>query len=119
VKRTRGFTFIELIAGILIIAITSIASLEFFKYCYKNFILLDKLSLEAVNYARSSMETIYMKAYTSSELADTSGLWVEETPAPGGGLAKAGARKYHSVSVKTTPAGAEYKVISTKVTWTR
>ena len=100
----------------VVIAISAIASLEFFKYCYGNFIIPAKWRLEAINYARGSIEAVYMEEYGSPALGDTEG-WVE-LPDPGGDLAGLGAGSDIKVYTKNSPAGQEYKVVSTRVTWT-
>ena len=116
-KRSGGFTLVEVIVGMAVIAISAVASLEFFKYCYGSFIVPDKLRLEAVNYARSSLEARYMEEYDSPALNNTTGFVVDSTP--DWKLDGHSAQKSHSVTTKNPGTGQEYKVVSTKVEWTR
>ncbi len=54
-KKTKGFTLIEVIVGIIIIAVTSLGAFEFFRYC-RYFIVSAELRLSAANFARETME---------------------------------------------------------------
>jgi prepilin-type N-terminal cleavage/methylation domain-containing protein len=120
VKISRGFTFVELIVAMVLIVIVSIASLEFFKYCYKNFLVPDELKLEAVNYAAGSMEKLYMEDPASSSLAVTAG-WVDVDGGAitEGKLGNRSGHKYKSITTMNSGSANEYKLIKTKVTWTR
>ena len=84
----------------MIIAITSIVTLEFFIFCQKNFISPAKSKLMAANFARGEMERL---TWESSSL-----LLGGTTPIPElkNGLS--------TVAVTTKP---EYKLIEVSVTW--
>ena len=57
-KKTKGFTLVEVLIAIIVIAIIAVAAFEFFRYCQR-FILQAELKLMAVNLAREKMEELY------------------------------------------------------------
>lgn len=65
----KGFTFVEIIVAMIIIAIVAVSSLEFFYFCQKFFITPIKPKFMASNLARETMESLYWQL--GSSLADT------------------------------------------------
>ncbi|GEM_PF-2062932 len=75
-KNIKGFSVIEAIIAIMLIAVVAVASFEFFKYCMI-FTVDTELKLMAVNSAREAMEKVYMDPDPESALSE------EVTLAPG------------------------------------
>lgn len=67
--KNRGTTIIELLVAMVIIAITTVASLEFFNFCQRNFVVSSRLKFVAANIARETMEETYW--LSGASLSDT------------------------------------------------
>ena len=65
-KKVKGFTLVEVITAMIVIAIIALAAFEFFVYCQR-FIVNADLRLMAVNSARARMENAYWDPNVSSE----------------------------------------------------
>ena len=116
-KNIKGVTLIELISGIVIVAIISVASFEFFRHCQR-FIVDSEIRLGAVNFARETMEFHSWDVeigYTTDED------WENDTLLPTSGTfgrirdVYGGTRQYR-VKQDTEETG-DYKVIDVKVNW--
>jgi prepilin-type N-terminal cleavage/methylation domain-containing protein len=118
-RNSKGFSLIEIITATVLIAIIAVASLEFYRYCYSNFIIQDKLKLEAVNYAMGAMEILYAEE-PDSPLLDETTIWVEDGTITEGDLAGRNGHKYRYIkTMSTSGINDEYKLVKTKVTWAR
>ena len=106
-NKNRGVTLIELIVAMTVIAITVVVTLEFYRFCMRQFILNARFSLEATDFARETMEELYF-----SSAAGMSDGTVQELLPPCD--LEGGARN----STITSNPGAGYKLIRTTVTWT-
>ena len=103
-----GFTLVELIIAMVIIAIVSVCSLEFLRFCQKNFISNAESRFMAANYARETMEGLYW--LPSSELVDVT---ASPVPLPVG--SNLSATRTYTVSPRNG-----YKVITVLIKdWTR
>ena len=113
-KNIKGVTLVELIVGIVIIAVISVASLEFFQHC-RRFIVDSEIRLGAVNFARETME---LRAW-DTEITDTTG-WQNDRDLPAGAEFASGIRdNYGGSRLYRVEDGAtgDYKVIKVKVGW--
>ncbi|MDP2929211.1 MAG: prepilin-type N-terminal cleavage/methylation domain-containing protein [Candidatus Omnitrophota bacterium] len=117
--KSRGFALVEIIVAMLIFAITAIGTLDFYGWCVKRFIGNSRLSLEAVDFGRESMEGLYFR--NSASLSDVAVTVPEPLPdsIPDEFPNElkdnyAGTREY---TVTPKPA-SNYKVVETKVEWT-
>jgi len=109
-KKTAGFTLIELILGVIIIAIAAVSSLEFYTYCHKFFILRSSLTSQALGFAKESMEGLYWSDPYDAALNTTPAPPLPAIPATGD-FAFKGSRSY-SVTDK-----GSYKVLEVTVSW--
>jgi len=117
----KAFTYIELMISVVVIGVISSTALEFLKYC-SSFIEISNTRVAAANFARETMEGLYMNDYSDSSL--TAGSYTEVTT-PSLALPAApdfgsrlhdrheGTRKYDVVN-KT-----DYKTITVTVDWNR
>ena len=115
-KKTKGFTLIEMLVGIIVISIISVGAFEFFRHC-RRFIVDAELRLSAVNFSRETMEGHSW----NTEIAETED-WQDDRDLPAGGEFGSrlydeydGARQY-KVETKTGTTG-DYKIIEVKVSW--
>jgi len=67
-KRKKGFTLIEAMVAMVLIAVVVVANFEFFRYSYR-LINYAELRIKASNLARETMEELYW----NPDLADTNG----------------------------------------------
>ena len=61
-NRRAGLTLVELMVGVLLVAIAAVAGLQFLIYCDKYAMRADA-KLAAVNFAQETMENFYMTEY--------------------------------------------------------
>jgi len=109
-KKNAGFTLIELILGIVIIAIAAVSSLEFYSYCHKFFIMRSSLTSQALGFAKESMEGLYwLDPYDAAMNTPLPSL--PAIPVTGDFAFKGGSRSY-SVTDK-----GSYKVLEVTVIW--
>ncbi len=114
-NKNEGFTLIDMIIGVVLIAIAVIGSLEFYRYCYKSFIVGPKPAIEALNFAKESMEELCW--LDSSDSAFTLPLAAPNRPLPTtGNFKELGSRFSGSRSYSVTDKGS-YKVLEITVTW--
>jgi prepilin-type N-terminal cleavage/methylation domain-containing protein len=115
-KRSRGFSLVEIIVAMMIIGITAVVALEFYRLCLKRFVGAARLNLEASDYSRDKMESIYFVSPTN--LGDTTFTLTETLPAAVPG-APAELKDSHAgkQSYTVTPTTRGYKVVSTSVDW--
>ena len=115
-KNIKGVTLVELVIGIVIIAIISVASLEFFRHCQR-FIVDSEIRLGAVNFARETMD---LRSWNTN-VGDPTGWLDEPLPLPTGGTFGrirddySGTRQYRIQS--DTGGTGDYKVIKVRVSW--
>ena len=112
-KKIKGLTLVELIIGIVIVAIISVASFEFYRHCQR-FVMDAEVRLGVSNFARETME----QRMWDADIATTGGLWIDDTALPTGtdfasdiGSNHGGTRQY------STDETSNYKVIKVKVHW--
>ena len=109
-KKHAGFTLIDLILGIVIIAIAAVSSLEFYSYCHKFFILRSSITVRALGFAKESMEGLYWLDSSDAALNICN-----ETPlampATGDFAFKGGSRSYSVIDK------GSYKVLEVTVRW--
>ena len=114
-SKAKGFTLIDMIVGVVLIAIAAIGSLEFYYYCYKFFIARPKPTIEALNFAKESMEELYW--IDSSSAALTLPLQAPNLPLPTtGNFKELGSRFNGSRSYSVVDKGS-YKVLEVTVSW--
>ena len=112
-RQKRAFTLIELITAVVIMAIAVVCSLEFYRYCHKNFLINSMLKLEAANFARETMEGIYFLDPTDSQLS--AGNYTQALPSTGDCSqlkTQYGGTRTYRVAQQT-----DYKVIQVTVNW--
>jgi len=113
-KKSRGFTLVEIIVAMMIIAISAIATLEFYRFCLKRFVGVSRLSLEATDFGRDNMEGLYF--INSANLND--GTVAEPLPNSIPGVFPNELKdNYGGVRQYTITSKTAYKVIETKVDW--
>jgi len=110
-KKTKGFTLIEILIAMVIIAITSIVTLEFYVFCQKNFIVKPQLRLMAVNFSRDSMEDYYF----NSSL--TAGASTPALPSTNTNIGDPLLDNYGGTETITITNKTNYKIIETLITW--
>ncbi|UCD54599.1 MAG: type II secretion system protein [Candidatus Omnitrophota bacterium] len=113
-KKIKGFTLVELLIGVIIIAITSVAAFEFFRHC-RRFIVETELRLGAANFARETIEVLDW----NTDITDTTG-WQNDRDLPTGEEFGSSLRdEYEGSRLYRIEDGATsgYKKISVKVTW--
>lgn len=117
-KNVKGFTLVEAIVTIIIIAITSVVVLEFFVK-FSTIIKQSELKFVAANFARETIEELYLKSYSDTALNPITDA-DDGLPVMGGingspaGLLRdvyGGTRAYSIVQ------GTNYKVITATVRW--
>ena len=108
----RSFSLVELVIAMAVMAVAVICSLAFYKFCDKCFIVDTTVRLQAVNFARETMEGLYYLDYNDSNLSAGAN---DDLPSTGdfSGLKTiyGGARSY-AVTDK-----ADYKVVQVTVSW--
>lgn len=122
-KKIKGVTIVELIFGIIIIAIISVAAFEFFRYC-RRFIVESEIRLGAVNFARETMErhswNIQHSWNDGKTIAEN---WQPDSLPTGVAFASgirddyAGGREY-SVQLNASGSANTYNIIKVRVNWT-
>jgi len=96
----KGFTLIEVIVAIVVIAVISLGGFEFFKYC-RIFTVDTEFRLMDMNRARGAMEEVYMDPEPKSS-TNPDGVWekvVEVTDSED--------EKYKIIKVKVVPKTPE------------
>ena len=104
----------EMLVGIILIAIISVGAFEFFRHC-RRFIVDTELRLSAANFSRETMEGHSW----NTEIAET-GDWQDDTGLPTG--EEFGSRLYDEYSGARqykveTSADGDYNIIEVKVSW--
>ena len=124
-NRRAGVTLIELMVGIILIAIASVGGLRFFVYC-NNYVIRTDSRVAAVNFAMETMEKFYM--VTSAGLGsdtDTANPPADALPSSSGGFlnklkdSHSGTRSY-AISTSTIAIGTpalKYRIVSVAVNW--
>ncbi len=116
-NKTKGFTLIDIIVGMAVIAIAVVVTLEFYRFCMKQFIINARLSLEATDFARETMEGLYFSsAATSFDGIVTA---TDVLPSSIGGFPAELTESYYGTRNYTITPKTDYKIIETKVEWTR
>jgi len=115
-RKTKGFTLIEVLVGIILIAVISVAAFEFFRYC-RRFIVDAELRLSATNFARETME----RHSWNAEITDTTD-WRTYRDLPVGGEFGSRLRDEYEGSrlYRGEDGGSDdykYKRIRVKVSW--
>lgn len=111
----RGTTLIEIALAMTIIAIAAVSSLEFYKYCQKNFIVSSKLKLAAADFAKETAEEIYMLDPDNSTLGN--GVTIQKD-LPATGDFSYLKNQHQGNRFCTVTQGDSYKVVEVRVTWT-
>ncbi|MCX5667779.1 MAG: prepilin-type N-terminal cleavage/methylation domain-containing protein [Candidatus Omnitrophica bacterium] len=115
-KNTKaGFSLIEVIIAIILIAIAAIGALSYIVYC-NHLTLQVSARIVAANFARETMEGLYKKDYPGLNVTAGDGL---SDPLPGA-TAFGGAflSRYSTATRKYTITDmGGYKLIIAKVTW--
>ncbi|MCX5666865.1 MAG: type II secretion system protein [Candidatus Omnitrophica bacterium] len=108
-KKNAGFTLIDLILGIVIIAIAAVSSLEFYRYCHKFFILRSSITVRALGFAKESIEGLCWLDSSDASL----NIPLPSLPAlpATGDFAFTGSRSYSVIDK------GSYKVLEVKVSW--
>lgn len=106
----KGVTLIETMIAIVIIAIAAVASLEFYALCQRNFITNAASKSIAANFARETMEDLYLRDDNDPDL--NVGTTLVNLPASP--LSSRGGTRNYTVTQKTG-----YKLIETYVDWTK
>ena len=112
-KKTTGFSFVELMVGIIVVAAVSVTALEFLVHCQR-LVLVPRLRLMAVNFARETMEGLYQQPYI--ELTTPS---AAELELPTGGEIGVLRDRYGGTRNCTITDVDNYKVITVTVSWQR
>lgn len=112
-KNTKSFTIIGLIVGFIVIAITSLAAFEFFRYC-RHFIVDSELRLAATNFARETIEELDWDA----GIENTTG-WPTDKDLPDTGFGRRLQNEYDGERLYNVEDAAtgDYKIIKVKVSW--
>ncbi|OGX01435.1 MAG: hypothetical protein A3I73_02095 [Omnitrophica bacterium RIFCSPLOWO2_02_FULL_45_16] len=108
----KGITLIETMVAIVVIAIVAVVSLQFYVFCQRSFITNAVSNSMAANFARETMEDYYFSDYNDAALAV--GTYTATLPASPLANQHGGTRSY-----TVTNATNDYKLIETKVTWTK
>ncbi|MDP3791712.1 MAG: prepilin-type N-terminal cleavage/methylation domain-containing protein [Candidatus Omnitrophota bacterium] len=110
--KNRGFTLVELIVAMVIIAITAVGAFEFYVFSMKNFIMKARLTLMATDFATDKMEKLYYLALgdlppegdtTNDQFRNDT--YLTELKNRGGNCL---------INVTST---TNYKIVTTKITW--
>jgi len=101
-KNAKGFTLIETIVAMVLIAVIVVAGFEFFRYSQR-FTIDAELQLKAVNFARRAMEELYWSPVPG-----------EVTPTALPGEILPDGSMTHSVGPDSTD---NYEIITTTVSW--
>ena len=113
-KKSRGFTLVEIVVAMMIVAISIVATLEFYRFCLKRFIGDSRLNLEATDFGRDKMEELYF--VNSANLSD--GTVTESLPDSIPGVFPNELKDdYGGAGQYTVTSKTGYKVIETKVDW--
>lgn len=107
-KKMKGFTLVEVIIAMMIIATISFGGFGFFQYC-KRFVVDSELRLTAINLARETME----KLYWNDTLEETADRVDDELPPEAFQDDYSGGRSH----LITTDAEGKYKIIEVTVNW--
>jgi len=101
----KGVTLAELMVAMVMIAITVVASMEFFRFCHKSFIVNSTLKLRAADLGRETMEGLYN---------DPGGTMGNHTVSmPPGVYGIDGWNSSYNISQGTEPTqGSDYRVIT-------
>ncbi|MEE9500429.1 MAG: type II secretion system protein [Candidatus Omnitrophota bacterium] len=115
-KKTKGFTVIEMLVSIILIAIISVGAFEFFGHC-RRFIVDTELRLSAANFSRETMEG---HSWNFEITNTTNSDWEDDAALPTG--EEFGSRLYEEYSGARqykveTSADGDYNIIEVKVSW--
>jgi len=114
----KGVTLVELMITIVVIAIAVVGSLEFFKFCQKNFIINSTLKLMASDFARETMEDLYYRDPDDLDLITPKDVSLPSTGDFATLADKGGSRSYTVTQGTDAIHGTKYKVITITVDWT-
>ena len=117
-----GFTLVEIIVSLALIAVVVITSLQFLIYC-DSFAMKANEKIAAENFAREAMEGLYQKQYSDNTITANTNYGTNTLPtgaAFGSSLRDkhSGTRTYSVGPEQTdTLTNTQYKVITVTVTW--
>jgi len=104
--KNKGFSLLEVLVTMIIIAITVISSFEFYAFCMRRLIMNARLSSIATDLGQETMEKMYFLSLGDSNLINSSEALNLEAGRPG----------TRSCNITAKP---DYSIIETKVTWTQ
>ena len=116
-----GFSLIEAVITVMLIAIVAVAALSIFAYCYRLALQADA-RIVAANFARETMEGLYKKDYGDTGLNETV---THADPLPAGtefgggflGRYPTATREYTIAENAATEQSSDYKLITVTMTW--
>ena len=111
-SRAKGFTMLDMMIGVILIAIVAVGSLEFYRYCHKCFIANSKFTIEALGFAKESMERLCW--LDSSDPAFSTPL---PTLPSTGAFGELGSRSGSSRTYAVSADKGGYKVLEVTVNW--
>lgn len=116
-NRRAGFSIIEATVAAIIIAIIAVVALLSMMYCNRIALQADE-RLTAANFARETIEKLYKKDYSSSELNAV--VDAPDALPTGTEFGSEFLKKYPTATrTYTVTDKPDYKLITVKVSWTR
>ena len=111
----RSFSLVELVIAMAVMAVAVICSLAFYKFCDKCFIVNPTVRLQAINFARETMERLYFLNYDDPLLNACAN---DALPSPPDDFSELktiyGGTRAYTITQQTNP---DYKVVNVTVTW--
>ncbi|MDO8536036.1 MAG: type II secretion system protein [Candidatus Omnitrophota bacterium] len=121
--KRKGFTLLELIVAMVIIAIMAVGALEFYVYSLNRFIMKARLDLQATDFARETMEKMYCltpeQLVSYSDTPDLPDFSASSDPTWKNAFSDEFKDRYGASRAYTVTSKPNYKIITTTVTWTR
>ena len=113
-SRNSGYSLVEIIMSVGLIAVIVLTSVQFLVYCNK-FVMKSYAKVAAENLARETMETLYKRKYSTL----VPGSNYTDQPVTLGVLMKYGGSRTYTINgpYLDPVTKAYYKVITVTVTW--